>query len=160
MNTRTPSLVPAGTELSLKLWVVLSRAFEAVERLDRQSIAAQGLTPAEFGALEALYHKGPLLLGELQRAVLASSGGTTYLVDKLQRKGLVRRRACPGDRRAMYAELTEAGRRRIEEIFPSHARLLDEALEGLSAAEKAEAIELLKKLGYGAAEAREVESGS
>lgn len=142
----------AGTELSLKLWVVLNRAYRAVAEIDRESLAGRGLTPGEFAVLEALLHKGPLLLGELRRKVLVSSGGVTYLVDRLQEKGLVRRRMCPEDRRATYAELTEEGEELVLGIFPAHAGTLHRALGGLDAGEKRTAVELLKKLGLQAAE--------
>ncbi len=59
--------------------------------------------------LEALHHKGPLRLGELQEKILVSSGGVTYLVDQLENKGLVRRDFAPGDRRVRVAVLTERG---------------------------------------------------
>lgn len=63
-------------ETALKLWVVLSRAQAAVAAHAEADAARHGLSAVEFGALEALYHKGPLLVGELQRAVLRSSGGS------------------------------------------------------------------------------------
>ena len=94
-------------ELSLKLWVVLSRAFDAVQTRAAADAARHGLTLTEFGVMEALYHKGPLLLGEVQRKILVTSGGVTYLVDRLVAKGLVERRRCEKDRRAWYAALTE-----------------------------------------------------
>jgi MarR family 2-MHQ and catechol resistance regulon transcriptional repressor len=114
-------------------------------------IARHGLTTTEFGILEVLHHKGPLLLGEIQRKVLVTSGGITYLVDRLVNKGLVRREDCPSDRRARYAVLTPAGEALIRRIFPDHAALIARAVSGLSTAEQAEATALLRKLGLAAA---------
>ena len=136
---------------ALKLWVVLSRAQAAVQAHAEADVTRHGISLAEFGALEALYNKGPLLVGDLQRKVLKSSGGITYVVDRLQEKGLVRRRPCEEDRRAIYAELTEDGESLMEEIFPLHAESLAAAQAGLGEAEKERAIALLKKLGHGAA---------
>jgi len=132
---------------------VLSRAQSAVAAHAEADVARHGLSLAEFGALEALYHKGPLLVGELQRAVLKSSGGITYVVDRLGDKGLVKRRPCEEDRRAIYAELTDEGTALLDRIFPAHARSLAEAEVGLDEREQREAIELLKQLGHGAAAA-------
>jgi hypothetical protein len=70
---------------ALKLWIVLSRAYHALEVLVKADVARYGLTPTEFGALEALYHKGPLLLGSVQQKILVSSGGVTYVIDRLRR---------------------------------------------------------------------------
>ena len=136
--------------VALKLWIVLSRATQAVTRKVEAHIAEQGLTPMEFGILEVLHHKGPLLLGEIQRKVLVTSGGTTYLVDRLTEKGLVKRQDCPTDRRARYAVLTPAGAALIRSIFPEHARMLAEALSGLSKQEQVTATRLMKKLGLAA----------
>lgn len=139
-------------ELALKLWVVLSRSRDAVAEHADAHFAELDLSPAEFGVVEVLYHKGPLLLGEVQRKVLVSSGGVTYLVDKLVRRGLVERQACPNDRRASYAALTDEGRRWMEEVFPDHAARIARAVAGLDDEEKAVAIGLLRKLGLHAAE--------
>jgi MarR family 2-MHQ and catechol resistance regulon transcriptional repressor len=136
---------------ALKLWVVLARAYAAVERQADADIARHDLTTTEFGILEALHHKGRLLLGEIQRKVLVTSGGITYLVDRLVSKGLVRREDCPGDRRARYAVLTPAGEALIRRIFPEHAAVIARALSGLSAAEQNEATSLLRRLGLAAA---------
>ena len=51
-------------------FVVLNRALAAVHAHTRVDIEAHGLTVGEFAILEALYHKGPLLLGDLQRRIL------------------------------------------------------------------------------------------
>lgn len=147
----------AGVEQSLKLWVVLSRAAAAVAAHSQADIARHGLTPAEFGVLEALLHKGPLLLGEVQRKILVTSGGVTYLVDRLVAKGLVERRRCEEDRRAWYAALTPEGEALIRDIFPRHAVVIHRALAGLDEAEKEQAIHLLRTLGRHAAETREAD---
>lgn len=136
---------------ALKLWVVLSRAYAAVAEHDRVDVQRSGLSPMEFAALEALYHKGPLLIGALQEKVLISSGGMTYVVDKLEKKSLVERRPCPEDRRARYVALTPEGEAMMDRVFPVHAETLERALGGLDEQEKSRAIDLLRKLGLAAA---------
>ena len=146
-SRRTSDSTPA-----LKLWVVLARAYGAVAARAGADIWRHELTPAEFGVLEALYHKGPLLLGEVQRKVLISSGGITYVVDQLEKNGLVERQPSPDDRRACFAALTRSGKALMQKIFPEHERYLQEVLSGLNAREQREATELLRKLGRYAAE--------
>ncbi|HEX6587376.1 MAG TPA: MarR family transcriptional regulator [Longimicrobiales bacterium] len=145
-------------ELALKLWVVLTRAYQAVQRHAAADQERSTLSEGEFAVLDVLYHKGPMLLVEVQRRVLVSSGGITYLVDRLVRKGLVERRPCSHDRRASYAALTAAGTEVMSRIFPEHAEAIAHATAGLTAAEKRQAIELLKKLGHQAAEAAPLRS--
>jgi MarR family 2-MHQ and catechol resistance regulon transcriptional repressor len=141
--------------LALKLWVVLSRARTAVARHAEADTARHGLSPGEFAVLEVLHHKGPLLLGEVQRKVLVSSGGVTYLVDRLTQKELVERRVCDTDRRATYAALTGAGEALMRRIFPEYAEAIVHAVEGLSDDEIRTAIVLVRKLGLTAAAALE-----
>ena len=140
-----------ATATALKLWLTLARAYQAAAELSRMDIASHGLNPAEFSILEALYHKGPLLLGELQRKALVSSGGTTFLVDRLEGRGLLERQTCPNDRRARYAALTRDGQALMKRIFPVHARAMREAMAGLPATEQRAVTALLKKLGLAAA---------
>ena len=135
------------TATALKLWVVLARTFWAVGEVSKADIERHDLTPAEFSILEVLYHKGPLLLGEVQKKVLVSSGGITFLVDRLTARGFVERQACPSDRRARYAALTRRGQKLMGEIFPEHATALKHALSGLGRSEQRQVTELLKVLG-------------
>jgi MarR family 2-MHQ and catechol resistance regulon transcriptional repressor len=135
------------TTTALKLFVVLQRAAWAAGEVAKADIERHDLTPAEFGILEALHHKGPLLLGDLQKRILVSSGGITFLVDRLVKRGLAERQACPNDRRARYAALTKQGTQLMRSIFPVHAAAIREAMGGLSAAEQREATRLLKALG-------------
>jgi MarR family transcriptional regulator, 2-MHQ and catechol-resistance regulon repressor len=149
--TAATILTDPPTATALKLFVVLSRAADALRAHAEADIEAHGLTFTEFGILEALYHKGRMLLGDVQRRILVSSGGITFLVDKLEKRGLVRRALCETDRRARYAELTDEGQALIARIFPAHAEVIRRATAGLGLADQRKAIALLKALGTEAA---------
>jgi MarR family 2-MHQ and catechol resistance regulon transcriptional repressor len=146
-----PLVSDPNTATALKLWLTMVKAYEASSELSRMDVARHGLSPAEFAILEVLYHKGPLLLGDVQRKVLVSSGGTTFLVDRLVRRGLVERQACPSDRRARYAALTRDGIALMRRVFPAHAEAMREAMSALAPAEQKVLTGLLKRLGLGAA---------
>ncbi|HET6679623.1 MAG TPA: MarR family transcriptional regulator [Gemmatimonadaceae bacterium] len=149
-DRRRPAADSAETATALKLFVVLSRAATAVQRQASDDVARHGLTISEFAVLEALFHKGPLLLGEVQRVVLVSSGGITFLVDRLEGKGLVERRECQEDRRARYAALTRAGETLMRRIFPPHAARIRAAMSALTLAQQRELTALLRTLGSAA----------
>ena len=136
---------------ALKAWVILSRAYAAVQGRASADIAARDLTVGEFAVLEVLHHRGPLLLSQLKDKVLVSAGGVTYLVDRLAERGLVERRRCEQDRRAFYAALTEDGEAFISRIFPGHAEAIELAFKGLSDAEIETLTVLLRRLGLSAA---------
>jgi MarR family 2-MHQ and catechol resistance regulon transcriptional repressor len=146
-----PPDVPPAEREALALWVVLSRAHAAIAAHAAADVSRHGLTLAEFGVLEALYHKGPMLLGEVQRSLLVSSGGVTYLVDRLEARGLVRRDRCAEDRRARYAVLTDAGTAFVRDAFPRHAAAVHAAMAGLTPEQQGQVRELLRTLGTTAA---------
>lgn len=138
---------------SLRLWIVLARASATVTRVVSNKISEYGLTAAQFGVLEALLHLGPLPLGELADKLLVTGGNVTYVMDRLEERGLVERCRSDEDRRVVTAVLTPAGRDLVQGVFPSHAAFIAELMSPLSSDEQDEAHELLKRLGLGIAEA-------
>jgi MarR family 2-MHQ and catechol resistance regulon transcriptional repressor len=116
----------------------------------RRDIEQHGLMASEFAALEVLYHKGHLPIGEVGDRVLLTSGSMTYVIDKLERRGLLERRRCPEDQRVVYAALTPAGRALMQDVFPDHAEMIRRATSGLTPDEKRLATSLLKRLGLAA----------
>lgn len=156
---RIPTCDP-NEAAALRMWVVLARAHSAIEAHAAADVAKHGMTLAEFAILEALYHSGPMLLGEVQRKVLVSSGGITFLVDRLVAKGLVERRNCDADRRARYAALTPDGEALLDDIFPVHAAAITRAMGGLSLSELTQTANLIKALGLYAADMPVADSGT
>ena len=138
----------SSQELSLKLFVVLSKVHKGMMDQAVQDMKRHGLSSTEFMILELLYHKGPSPLQQIGDKVLITSGSITYNIDKLEKKGLLRRTPSAADRRVIYAEMTEAGKQWMDKVFPLHAKALDDAMGGLSPEEKLQTIDLLKKLGH------------
>jgi len=132
---------------SLDLFIALSRASQWVNAHADRDIRNNGLNRTEFGVLELLYHRGPQPLQQIGEKVLMSSGNITYVVDKLEKKQMVRRRASTTDRRLIYAELTDEGKQFVEDVFPAHEDAIKQAVNGLTTEEKQLASKLLKKLG-------------
>lgn len=136
--------------LSLKLFVILSKAYRVIMEQAVKDMKRHGLSETEFAMLELLYHKGKIPMQQMGEKLLITSGGITYTADKLENKGLLRRVACPSDRRVTYAEITEHGDEMMEDIFPEHQKVIESTMTGLTDEEKAQLIELLKKLGLSA----------
>ncbi len=135
-------------DIALKLYVVLTRALEAVNRRVKADVKNYGLNITEFGVLELLYHKGDQPIQKIGDKVLIASSSITYVIDQLEKKRFVIRRPCPNDRRITYASLTDEGHRLIETIFPKHRDAVAEIFSVLSLEEKKQLIEQLKRLGY------------
>lgn len=71
-----------------------------------------GVNPTDLRCLDWLVERA-MPVGELGAATGLSSAATTTLVDRLVRKGFVRRHPDVADRRRTVVELTEEGRARI-----------------------------------------------
>ena len=131
---------------TLQLVIALARAYQAIEQGVRPQLAQSGLGMTEFAVLEVLYHKGALPLGELRDRILVTGASTTYVVKKLEDRGLMRRSTCAEDQRVVFGELTAKGRALIDEVFPEHVTRLREVMAGLSVSEKHAATRLLRRL--------------
>jgi len=136
-----------------QLWIVLARCYRAVSALVERSIADLGLCASDFMVLEALLHKAPLTISDIQSKVLLASGSMTAAVDRLEKKSLLIRKTTPADRRARVLELTAEGRLTIERAFKEHAQDLERVMSVLNGGEKEQMYEGLKKLGQFAAQA-------
>ena len=146
----------AGRVTAPQLWWVMMRSSHAVRLLAEQSIANSGLCLTDFAALEALLHKGPLTITQIQEKVLLASGSMTAAIDRLENRQLVVRKSTASDRRARLIDLTPEGKRVAAERFERHARDLEEIMSVLSAKEKRQLYASLKKVGLSAAQKLDV----
>ena len=101
-------------DLSLKVFIVLSRALQSIKKRVEEDIKCLGLNPTEFSVLELIYSKGDQPIQKIGEKVLIASSSITYVVDKLEKKKLIERKPCHKDRRITYAAITN-GRNRTDE---------------------------------------------
>ena len=134
-------------ERALKLFIVLSRASKVIAEEAHKLIDKYGLNPTEFGVLELLYHRGRQPIQKIGQKILLRSGSMTYVVNKLEERGLLTRVLCEEDKRVTYISITEKGVSLIESIFPKHAENIESLMSGLSAKEQDIAIDVVRKLG-------------
>jgi MarR family 2-MHQ and catechol resistance regulon transcriptional repressor len=141
----------SGSTPGIHVWLVLMKAYRALAQRSMGSIANTGMCFTDFAILEALLHKGPLPVNTMAPLVNLTSGSMTTAVDRLQSRGLVRRAADPGDRRARIVQLTPEGHQLIEGVFRQHSGDMEEVASVLSPNERETLLRLLKKLGRHAA---------
>lgn len=131
---------------------VLSRVSRLARHLDlarRAAFAEHGLELFEFDVLAALRRAGApyeLSPGQLLTQTLVGSGTMTHRLDRLEERGLVRRRPDPDDRRSVRVRLTARGRSRVDAAF---ADLLDREralLAGLEPTDRTALARLLRVL--------------
>jgi len=136
-------------DTALKLWITLARCHATYAKAIAAKVQDYGLTTPQFGTLEALYHLGPLSLGELAEKLLVTGGNVTYVMDRLEDQGLVYRFRRPDDRRVIQAKLTPEGRDLVADVFPGHASYVEHLSRHLTPDEQATLSDLLKRLGTG-----------
>ena len=134
---------PAGDE-------ALADAFGAVARQLREksaeTLAPWDITPAHLRALRTLSRHGTMRLSELSDHLQVAPRTATAVVDALEARGLVRRRADPGDRRAILVEVTEHGAGVLAEIRAARGTEAGRVFGRLTQADRADLARLLSKL--------------
>src|ERR1700686_4999200 len=133
------------------VWLGLTKAFHALAARGEESLklSEAGLGDSDFRVLEALLSKGPLPVNTIGPKVWLTPGSISVAVDRLEKKKLVKRRTTDA-RRVRLVELTAKGRELVAKTFEKHAAAMEKATS-LSKEERLKLLELLKKLGKGAA---------
>ena len=127
MNAPGAEAKAAGSrgKQSLRLWLRLL----ACENLIEQTVRTRLRVAFDEHAGNAL------TMSQLSQKLMVSNGNVTGVVDRLERDGLVRRRASSTDRRVQYIELTEQGVSLFRDIASEHERWIENLLGDLSANE-------------------------
>ena len=113
-------------------WVRLLRAHAALRRsFDAQLQADHALTVSDYEALLSLSRAegNRMRRVDLAERLQLTASGVTRLLDGLERQGLVQKATCSSDARVTYAELTEAGRSKLEQAACSHVGAIREVFE-------------------------------
>ena len=125
--------------------VRVEKLYRHFQEAFRASLGEAGLSKEEWKVLMAL-HDSVRSHGWLCQDLDVSTGAMTNRLDKLERRGLVRRTPDPNDRRGVLLELTEAGRSQLEEYVEAGAVRERELVDDLTVAEKRELNQLMSKL--------------
>jgi MarR family 2-MHQ and catechol resistance regulon transcriptional repressor len=141
------SALELGDPLAHRALQALLRAEAAVRKRLAAELEREGVTAAGFSVLVVLTTAGGTLeLRTLRRRLGWSKANATEVTATLQARELVARRRLLQDRRTVAIDLTFAGRRLVERLFPAHADRVERAFGVLDANEKRELAELCRKL--------------
>ena len=99
---------------------------------ERDLVEREGFSMAWLDVLAQLYDASGngLRMQELEERSLFTRSGLTRLVDRIEAAGLVRREPVPGDRRGVRVVLTPEGRRRHDNAFVQHMRVIEREFGG------------------------------
>ncbi|GGO29475.1 MarR family transcriptional regulator [Microbispora rosea subsp. aerata] len=110
---------------------LLARHAEVSCALERELSDKHGLGVSEFEVLERLVEGEPscaepakFRVQGLADQVHLSQSALSRLIARLEREGLVARAMCEADRRGVFVQITEEGRRRHAEATPTHRAVL------------------------------------
>jgi len=115
----------------------------------RATFSRYGLDAPAFDVLAALRRAGKpyqLTPTALMRTALVTSGAITQRLDRLEEKGLITRERSEVDGRAVVVTLTDAGREALDAALPDHLETERTLLDGLSAPEREQLADLLRRL--------------
>ncbi len=133
----------------MHVWLVLWKAYKAMEIIDKRSIADLGIGGiSDFAILEILHHKGPTPINAIGKKIGLTSGSITTAVDRAEKKGWIVRGPDEKDRRVVNITLTQSGTKIISESMEKHAAVLESSASVLDAQERTTLIQILKKVGY------------
>jgi DNA-binding MarR family transcriptional regulator len=122
--------------------MLASRAFVG---LAARSLAAvdDDVNLPQFRALVVLTVRGPRRSTDIADELQVNPSTVTRMLDRLTRKGLVRRTRSVSDRRAVQVRATPAGRRTVEEVMDRRRADLQRIVEATSALWQPEVITAL-----------------
>ncbi|WP_026576122.1 MarR family winged helix-turn-helix transcriptional regulator [Bacillus sp. UNC438CL73TsuS30] len=127
-------------------FLVLMQTSKAIHERIKEEMTKNKLSITEFSVLEVLYQKGKQTIQQIGHCILISSGSMTYVIDKLEQKGLLKRNDCPHDRRVIHVTLTDNGNQFMEEIMPKHHELIEDMFHLLNSDEAETLVRLLEKV--------------
>lgn len=131
--------------IGFQLRVAQTRVFRDFEH----SVENLGITPGGFAVLEVLLQNPGLTQSKLAEAVCLDRSSVVPLLDKLEKKGLLSRRASTTDRRNNHLFLSEEG---AELLSASKQRVAEHEAriaKGLNREERRTLIALLSRLAPG-----------
>ncbi|MDH6112840.1 DNA-binding MarR family transcriptional regulator [Kitasatospora sp. MAP12-15] len=113
LNAREQRLWRAHLEVSQLLMYQLGRELQP-----------HGLANNDYEILVVLSEapKRRMRMTDLATATLQSKSRLSHQITRMENAGLVLRQECPGDRRGLYAHLTDQGWETMQKVAPDHVR--------------------------------------
>ena len=129
---RSATITRSDAEIAARLRLIIPRLARTV----RQHAAA-GLTPAQLSALLTIEEHEPIRMSDLAAHESVGAPVVTRVIDSLEKLDYVARVNDPTDGRACLIELTDGGRRVLQELWSARATALTQRISRLSAAQVA-----------------------
>lgn len=109
-------------------------------------VEGMGLTPIQFAALQAVRLQPGIDQKTLAKDVALDTSTTGGVIDRLEGRQLIERRACEHDRRARELYITKAGEDTLREVIPAMLKAQTKILSPLTATQQKTFMKLLSLL--------------
>jgi DNA-binding MarR family transcriptional regulator len=137
---------PTPAEFTDQLQGLMLQLHQALVKGDKDAIGKGEISVPQFWALLFLDRHPDAALNQAAEALCLSISSASGLIDRLVRKGYVRRTRCKTDRRRVLLSLSKKGRAVIEEIMQNHRKRMHEVYAPLSASERKQYLALIEKV--------------
>lgn len=116
-----------------------------VEAIDRE-LAPLGISHAQWIVVMLLGDGAASTAAELCKILIYDPGAMTRLLDRLQKKGVLRRVRTKEDRRTVHLELTAEGNKLYPRILEALVQVFNRLLQGFSKSDVEQLEQLLKRM--------------
>ena len=118
-------------------------------------LTPQNVSIAQFAVLMCLAQQRPRKMSDIAKAIHVSLPGVTHLVDRLEAKRMVQRKADPADRRVSLVDSTARGKTLVAQTQGRTLRILTSAFLKHSPAQRTAIFEFMQALRSGLRKATE-----
>ncbi|MGW1541864.1 MarR family winged helix-turn-helix transcriptional regulator [Streptomyces sp. NPDC002309] len=157
VNVPDESTAPRATDRQggpspFALGLLLRRAHWRASAVMAEALRPLGVELRHFAVLIVLRENGTTMQRDLAAATASDKAGVMRVVDDLERRGLAKRKAVPGDRRARAVEITPQGVALFEAAHVAAVPLAERLVAELHPGEPEQLADLLTRFAYPAAE--------
>ncbi len=133
-------------DFTLSLPMLLNRSLDAIMPPYRDLFQEFGVTEQQWRVLRVLWEQKHLTSAQISNLTLLPSPSLVGILDRLERKGLVKRLRSTSDRREINITITNLGRELQSKVMPKVKLIQDQTREKLSPTEWKQINNILKKL--------------
>lgn len=130
-----------------KFLIVLGKMYASVFGQIEKHIKSMGYNSTEFLILYAIAANGALTIQDIAARIAMTSGNMTYTIDKLEKRGMVKRVRCPEDRRKIYIDFTTAGKEKWSALMIEHTEYLQASFNAIDGEILIQVIDGMKTIG-------------
>jgi MarR family 2-MHQ and catechol resistance regulon transcriptional repressor len=124
----------------------LTTAYQALQSCEADHLRRYNLTPTQADIIHSLGENRAMSCRELAESAAVSRGSLTGILERLERRGLIRRTPSRTDRRVMLVRLTDAGADVLAQIEPDRITQLARRFDRLDAGKQTKLVDGLREL--------------